>query len=77
MFVVPGWRQCHGSETALVGRITLAVGVSGLMLESGNVARPVVLIVDDDSGVRESFRLILEGHYEVVACPTASPPSTS
>ena len=30
------------------------------------MARPVVLVVDDDPGVRESFRLILEDHYEVV-----------
>src|SRR5881296_1822514 len=27
--------------------------------------RPVVLVVDDDHGVRESFRLILEDRYEV------------
>ena len=30
------------------------------------MARPVVLVVDDDPGVRESFRLILEDHYEVM-----------
>jgi len=30
------------------------------------MARPVVLVVDDDPGVRESFRLILEDHYDVV-----------
>ena len=28
--------------------------------------RPVILIVDDDPGIRESFRLILEEHYELV-----------
>src|SRR2546421_1583053 len=28
--------------------------------------RPVVLVVDDDHGVRESFRLILQGRYEVL-----------
>src|SRR5918994_2824893 len=28
--------------------------------------RPVVLVVDDDAGLRESFRLILEDDYEVV-----------
>src|SRR5438132_4331699 len=33
------------------------------------MARPVVLVVDDDPGVRESFRLILEDHYEVVDVP--------
>ena len=31
--------------------------------------RPVVLVVDDDPGVRESFRLILEDHYDVVDVP--------
>ena len=33
------------------------------------MARPVVLVVDDDPGVRESFRLILEDHYEVMDVP--------
>src|SRR5881409_2318436 len=33
------------------------------------MARPVVLVVDDDPGVRESFRLILEDHYEVLDVP--------
>ena len=33
------------------------------------MARPVILVVDDDSGVRESFRLILEDHYEVIDVP--------
>ncbi len=33
------------------------------------MARPVVLIVDDDSGVRESFRLTLEDHYDVIDVP--------
>ncbi len=33
------------------------------------MARPVVLIVDDDPGVRESFRLTLEDHYEVIDVP--------
>src|SRR5467141_894796 len=33
------------------------------------MARPVVLVVDDDSGVRESFRLILEDHYDVLDVP--------
>ena len=33
------------------------------------MARPVILVVDDDPGVRESFRLILEDHYEVVDVP--------
>jgi len=29
-------------------------------------ARPVILIVDDDPGLRESFRLILEDRYELI-----------
>jgi two-component system response regulator AtoC len=33
------------------------------------MARPVVLVVDDDPGVRESFRLILEDHYDVADVP--------
>jgi DNA-binding NtrC family response regulator len=33
------------------------------------MARPVVLVVDDDLGVRESFRLILEDHYDVTDVP--------
>ncbi len=33
------------------------------------MARPVVLVVDDDPGVRESFRLILEDHYDVMDVP--------
>jgi DNA-binding NtrC family response regulator len=33
------------------------------------MVRPVILVVDDDPGVRESFRLILEDHYDVVDVP--------
>ena len=33
------------------------------------MARPVILVVDDDAGVRESFRLTLEDHYDVVDVP--------
>src|SRR5712664_1775978 len=33
------------------------------------MARPAVLVADDDPGVRESFRLILEDHYDVVDVP--------
>jgi DNA-binding NtrC family response regulator len=33
------------------------------------MARPVVLVVDDDPGVRESFRLTLEDHYDVLDAP--------
>ena len=29
-------------------------------------ARPVILIVDDDPGIREAFRLVLEEDYELV-----------
>jgi DNA-binding NtrC family response regulator len=34
--------------------------------EPGRTMRPVVLVVDDDPGLRESFHLILEDEYEVV-----------
>ncbi len=34
--------------------------------EPSGTMRPVVLIVDDDAGLRESFRLILEDGYELV-----------
>jgi DNA-binding NtrC family response regulator len=40
-----------------------------LELPETSVVRPVVLIVDDDPGVRESFRLILEDAYEVLEAP--------
>src|SRR5947209_15075583 len=33
------------------------------------MTRPVVRVVDDYRGVRESFRLILEDHYDVVDVP--------
>jgi DNA-binding NtrC family response regulator len=33
------------------------------------MARPLILVVDDDPGVRESFRLILEDYYDVVDVP--------
>src|SRR2546428_3665704 len=33
------------------------------------MTRPVVLVVDDDPGVRKSFRLILEDHYDVLDVP--------
>jgi DNA-binding NtrC family response regulator len=38
----------------------------GSPLGSGKGGRPVVLVVDDDPGVRESFRLILEDDYELL-----------
>jgi DNA-binding NtrC family response regulator len=34
--------------------------------EIARTPRPVVLVVDDDAGVRDSFRLILEDEYEVL-----------
>jgi DNA-binding NtrC family response regulator len=40
-----------------------------LELPDTPVVRPVVLVVDDDPGVRESFRLILEDQYDVVDAP--------
>jgi DNA-binding NtrC family response regulator len=35
-------------------------------VEPSGVMRPVILIVDDDPGLRESFRLILEDNYALV-----------
>jgi CheY-like chemotaxis protein len=29
-------------------------------------ARPVILVVDDDPGIREAFRLVLEEEYDLV-----------
>jgi two-component system response regulator AtoC len=37
--------------------------------EPGRGIRQVILVVDDDPGLRESFRLILEEQYEVVDAP--------
>jgi len=37
--------------------------------ESSRSPRPVILVVDDDAGLRESFRLILEGDYEILDAP--------
>src|SRR5438034_9090232 len=31
--------------------------------------RPIILVVDDDAGLRESFRLILDDDYEVIDVP--------
>jgi DNA-binding NtrC family response regulator len=36
------------------------------LADSGRPLRPTILVVDDDAGVRESFRLILDDEYEVV-----------
>jgi len=38
-------------------------------LETGRAIRPVILVVDDDPGLRESFRVILEDEYEVLDVP--------
>jgi PleD family two-component response regulator len=34
--------------------------------EAPRSLRPVVLVVDDDTGLRDSFRLILEDEYDVL-----------
>src|SRR6266849_5227524 len=34
--------------------------------DASHGVRPVILVVDDDSGVRESFRLILEDRYDLL-----------
>ncbi len=38
-------------------------------LEAARGIRPVVLVVDDDPGLRESFRVILEDEYDVLDVP--------
>ncbi|MBI4608903.1 MAG: response regulator, partial [Candidatus Rokubacteria bacterium] len=38
-------------------------------LEAARGVRPVILVVDDDPGLRESFRAILEDEYEVLDVP--------
>ncbi|MFQ5899718.1 MAG: sigma-54-dependent transcriptional regulator, partial [Candidatus Methylomirabilia bacterium] len=38
-------------------------------LEAAREVRPVILVVDDDPGLRESFRLILEDDYDVLDVP--------
>ncbi len=38
-------------------------------LEPNGGIRPVILVVDDDPGIRESFRLILEDSYDVLCVP--------
>jgi DNA-binding NtrC family response regulator len=37
--------------------------------DGSRAPRPVILVVDDEPGLRESFRLILDDDYEVVAVP--------
>ena len=37
--------------------------------DSTRTIRPAILVVDDDPGLRESFRLILEDEYEVLDVP--------
>ena len=34
--------------------------------DASHSVRPVILVVDDDSGVREAFRLILEDQYDLL-----------
>src|SRR2546422_8994620 len=37
--------------------------------DGSRALRPVILVVDDEPGLRESFRLILDDEYEVVDVP--------
>jgi len=39
--------------------------------------RPVVLVIDDDAGLRESFHLILDDDFEVIPIPGHTPGSTA
>ncbi len=40
--------------------------MAGQIRAESSPLRPVILVVDDDPGVRESFRLILDDHYDVL-----------
>jgi two-component system response regulator AtoC len=40
-----------------------------LRLPPDRAARPVILVVDDDPGIREAFRLVLEEEYELIEAP--------
>jgi DNA-binding NtrC family response regulator len=42
-------------------------------LETPKAQRPLILVVDDEPGVRESFRLILEDQYDVLEAPDGPP----
>src|SRR5436853_1120403 len=37
--------------------------------DGSRALRPVILVVDDEPGLRESFRLILDDEYEVIDVP--------
>ena len=41
--------------------------------DGSRALRPVILVVDDEPGLRESFRLILDDDYEVVDVPDGPP----
>src|SRR6516225_4225585 len=75
MIVRSTWtpRQCRGSETyeirCHVRRAQVDDRPSTIGARVPVMARPVVLVVDDDQGVRESFRLILEDHYDIADVP--------
>jgi DNA-binding NtrC family response regulator len=47
----------------------MARDLRGLELTEAPAVRPVILVVDDDPGVRESFRLILEEQYDLLEAP--------
>jgi DNA-binding NtrC family response regulator len=47
----------------------MARELRGLELGDAASVRPVILVVDDDPGLRESFRLILEEQYELLEAP--------
>src|SRR2546422_7126459 len=56
------------NDTATTEIYTLSLH-DALPICPSTMPRPVILVVDDDPGVRESFRLILEDHYDVLDVP--------
>src|SRR5438477_2663917 len=42
------------------------------LAESAHPLRPTILVVDDDAGLRESFRLILDDEFEVIDVPAGA-----